>query len=144
MGSGTRRHLTAVLKRWLLSDSKVRCPRAKAGSARTPLFPRQGKDQTSSLRRLPRSEHALNKSVPGWLRDVDSLFLQHIPDILEPLILRDCERARVAQALQLARRVFHVGFREVLIVAPIVTLRNGAITTEAKVSSLATSVAFVH
>src|SRR5215471_17568567 len=47
-------------------------------------------------------------------RNSDALLLEHLPDVLEPLVLLQGDRARVPLALQLARRVLHVGLHEVL------------------------------
>jgi hypothetical protein len=50
------------------------------------------------------------KLVTSWHRNTDALLGEHVPNVLETLILRERDRARISLTLQLARRVLDVGF----------------------------------
>src|SRR5262245_9595782 len=53
-------------------------------------------------------------SVAGGQREAEALFLELLPEPLEPLILREREWPAVALALELSRRVLDVRLHEVL------------------------------
>src|SRR3546814_5366233 len=50
--------------------------------------------------------------ISDWSSDVCSSDLESLTDELEPLILRQRDRAAVALALQRARRVLHIGLHQ--------------------------------
>ena len=51
--------------------------------------------------------------IAGGQQDIDTLFLQLLPDPLELLVFADFHRLVVARTLQLTRRILHVRFHQI-------------------------------
>ena len=75
--------------------------RAVSGARRSRIGARRPRDGAPGRR--------ARTSVAGWHRDVDAFLRELLADPLEPLVVRKRDRAGVAHALQLARRILHVG-----------------------------------